>query len=340
MFGILRYLLALFVVVYHLVDLPTNTGPIAVFSFYLLSGYLMTYVLQRSYGFQLGGTKRFLVNRFLRIFPPYWVAFGLAWVVFHAFPQETADFCVSCVVGEDPMTDLKIFAKTILLVGANTAGKSTLVPPAWSLNVEFFFYIAMALLLARKRWMAWAWFGLSVGALALMLVWEWDWETIYFSKAGGAMPFALGSILYFEKDRFKVPKWLFVGACLGYAANFAVTPLMDGGGRLLSIYASLPFMFVMTAFLKDIRPKKHISSPLLRRTDQLLGDLSYPIFLIHYSFAVLGLAFLPPDFMGSDWNLFFWTLIPIHLAALAIHFGVEKPINRIRDRVRNRNRAA
>src|SRR5438045_1703170 len=78
--GFYRYLLALFVVVEHVtegVQSVTHTGMFAVFGFYVLSGYLITRVLNEVYSFAF---VPFWSNRILRLYPPYFILFlvGLA----------------------------------------------------------------------------------------------------------------------------------------------------------------------------------------------------------------------------------------------------------------------
>ena len=52
--GIYRFLLALNVVIFHLLDVPA-IGPFAVFSFFVLSGFLMTLIMKETYGYSLSG---------------------------------------------------------------------------------------------------------------------------------------------------------------------------------------------------------------------------------------------------------------------------------------------
>jgi peptidoglycan/LPS O-acetylase OafA/YrhL len=73
-----RYVLALIAVEVHLWPLGASwTGHVAVFAFYTLSGYLMTKVLNESYGFSTWGTVTFLINRVLRLWPAYFAILGL-----------------------------------------------------------------------------------------------------------------------------------------------------------------------------------------------------------------------------------------------------------------------
>src|SRR3954467_6659684 len=76
MFGAYRAFLALMVVLSHLGGVPGGGYP--VIGFYILSGYLMTLILQTSYGYTFKGLARYGANRFLRIYPCYWIACLLA----------------------------------------------------------------------------------------------------------------------------------------------------------------------------------------------------------------------------------------------------------------------
>lgn len=70
MFGFYRVYLALLVVAHHLGGL-TGLGSYAVFGFYMLSGYLMTFIMCRNYHHTTTGFLKYSLNRFLRIYPTY-----------------------------------------------------------------------------------------------------------------------------------------------------------------------------------------------------------------------------------------------------------------------------
>lgn len=70
MFGLYRTFLALWVVAAHL--LVVQIGSYAVQAFFALSGYLMTYIMTKNYGYSVKGLRAFAMNRFLRLYPVYW----------------------------------------------------------------------------------------------------------------------------------------------------------------------------------------------------------------------------------------------------------------------------
>ena len=86
MFGAFRLLLSLMVVWYHLIDWRF-AGPVAVFGFYVVSGYLMTKVINEVYSDGLAGFGRYIANRALRIYPMYWVALALSAAVVVIYPD-------------------------------------------------------------------------------------------------------------------------------------------------------------------------------------------------------------------------------------------------------------
>ncbi|MCX6311853.1 MAG: acyltransferase, partial [Bacteroidetes bacterium] len=74
--GSIRTLLALSVVVFHSYFIFGERligGLVAVQAFYLISGFYMAMILNEKYKAGKGSYKLFITNRFLRIYPAYWV---------------------------------------------------------------------------------------------------------------------------------------------------------------------------------------------------------------------------------------------------------------------------
>jgi peptidoglycan/LPS O-acetylase OafA/YrhL len=79
--GFYRFVLAAAVIVEHLAEgtrYVSHTGMFAVFGFYVLSGYLITRVLNDVYDFAF---VPFWSNRFLRLYPPYFMLLGVGLVL-------------------------------------------------------------------------------------------------------------------------------------------------------------------------------------------------------------------------------------------------------------------
>jgi peptidoglycan/LPS O-acetylase OafA/YrhL len=100
--GTIRLLLALSVVIAHAVPLFGLTlvgGKLAVQSFFVISGFYMSLILSEKYPSGVAGTWLFYGNRFLRIYPLYWIAlllsvaaFACVWAISSVAPNFADSF--------------------------------------------------------------------------------------------------------------------------------------------------------------------------------------------------------------------------------------------------------
>ena len=149
MVGVYRFILAVLVVQAHTLSdgIPAQ---FAVFSFYTLSGFLMTLILNENYGFGFSNFLRFWANRLLRLYPAYW--FAVAIVVLHIWfvgPMNVVHGNVGI-----PESVRGVFANVTMfgLAGFDIAQQPSIlfVPNAWSLGVELFSYFLISLYFARN----------------------------------------------------------------------------------------------------------------------------------------------------------------------------------------------
>lgn len=331
MFGILRYFLALLVVQTHLWKITPWAGFYAVFSFYMLSGYLMTLVLNERYKHGIGGFFKYLLNRALRIYPPYLAVLVMAIAVVYYFP----DIALSVHKSFSLPAGTESWLKNIFIVGAYHPIVSTLVIPAWSLHVELIFYAAMGLLLSRRWWIAVPWFLASL-AYTVYLVIQYPsanqfWFYRYFPLKAASLPFSAGACLYFVRGL--IGKWhaLITLVAALFAANILFSGFLWEGKDLYinGFYLSIALSAVLIALLSSFDPLR--VHGLFRRIDAFLGDISYPIFLCHVPCAALVIVWY---FHGiRPWNdELFWVSIPfVHVVAILLYFAVEKPVSILRE---------
>ena len=184
MLGLFRYLLALLVTLSHLWSgFAGWSGVMAVFCFYLISGYLMTSVLHESYGFTARGGQRYALNRFLRIFPTYWAVLLLSFLIVSWIPKAAfmTNFKLSMPLAASD------WLPNLFIVGLLDGPYKVLVPPAWSLDVELVFYLLMALGLSRSKLTVTVWFAGSVAYTALLLITEAEFVDRYASYAASSL---------------------------------------------------------------------------------------------------------------------------------------------------------
>src|SRR6185437_15833372 len=133
-FGVFRLLLALFVTIAHLSPvISINIGAYSVSAFFIISGYLMTYILNTTYGFTYVGLRKYYINRFLRIYPLYFLVLIMTLIFF--FFNNALKITQTFVSW--------LHNITIIGIGPyfnSNLEPSRLIPPAWALHNELIFY--------------------------------------------------------------------------------------------------------------------------------------------------------------------------------------------------------
>lgn len=345
MFGVYRYVLAALVVMSHLGGLGI-LGWLAVDGFFILSGYLMTLVMHRSYGYDYEGIWRFLVNRALRLYPIYWSILLIASLVF-AFAGEN--------------TTRAFFTKLTLpnTVGGWVANLSmiypqwfpskvdaAIIPPSWTLTVEWLFYVVIALGLSRywKRTLCWLLVALSYVVFTYIAGLELEWR--YATLAAGALPFAIGAGLFHietwvrEKRYFIESKAMTAWLCGLLMLNGSICILAHA--EALFILTEVTFflnVILNAALIANLSLKERpVGKTILQRCDQILGDLSYPVYLLHLpvafavSYYLLGWSELIYD--SSTLTLIAMTLIISSVLGLFLNRYPDSYVRKMRDRFR------
>lgn len=285
--GFLRCFLALLVLNGHLFG-PWWPASYAVFSFYAISGYLMTWIMKGKYGFARSGITAFCLNRLLRIHPPYYAAalLSLGLIVWLG-DDVTSAFNPRLRMPADWSQVLP----NITLLGLTWGAESRLVPPAWALHVELCCYVLIAVAFARSLRWALGWLAISLGYLLYLRVsGETGFEARYGTVLAAGLPFSLGCCL------FQVQPWLRERMSkTASSAELVVSLGLYLLGFVLGALSSNPkgwvFYYNVLATLPLVNALSRTSwqSERLRRWDSLVGDLSYPIYLIHWQAGLVAL---------------------------------------------------
>jgi peptidoglycan/LPS O-acetylase OafA/YrhL len=286
MLGALRFFLALMVAANHLwLPVANRIGAPAVTAFYMISGYLMSLVLAEIYPYTPKGVAAFLANRALRIFPVYWLATAATLIGLVCFPSAFGSiYSLIKVPGSasELLSNLTLFDLTNCPV--------IIVPPAWSLSVEFFFYISMGLALARFRWLAHVWFIVSLAIAIHLAVTHRSFHDRYYPAYAASLFFATGSLIYCHRARlvrFAFPAAL-AAALVPVFAGFTLLVRAAGDDPLTLGYYGAAALFA-PLFVTVLA---HPAQGRLKRFDRHMGDLAYPVFLFHFfSVGVVNLLF-------------------------------------------------
>lgn len=267
--GSWRFFLALLVAVSHLWQgMIHGPAAYAVWGFFLISGYLMTLGMQTRYSDGWPGLRDYAINRFLRIYPAYYIACLLGYVALVILPQQGVN--PAALNGQFVMPQhWRDWATNIGLLPVWGAG-NLLVPVSGALGVEVGVYL-MIPLLARSP--AVAWLGLILSA---MLNWQYGIETQKFAMRYSLfltsfMAFAAGSLVahYREHLQHWQAPWL---SSLAWLAHCLVWLRWDQWPWTWGLYASL----LLTAWVLVSFAERKANS-----IDRWLGDLSYPVYLFH-----------------------------------------------------------
>jgi peptidoglycan/LPS O-acetylase OafA/YrhL len=350
--GLIRFLLACFVVIFHASPywrfLPMS-GDLSVQCFYIISGFYMALILNEKYtGKKANWT--FYTNRILKIYPIYFVLLIAlaAWAgyVHHKGYPGTFDFYSRywpLPIG----TLLYLLFVNLFLIGLDTVfyfginSNGTLYftkninlhqpyvvqfafnPYAWTIGVELLFYLIAPLIVRKKIWLPLLLIAFSLSSriyLASIGLNFSPWNYMFFPNQ---LMFFMGGVvsyhLYKSLTTSPPSKWISV-------AVFALFVI------LISFYSQIPgdtyykqtilFCFEVVAIPYAFILTKNI------KADRYIGNLSFPIYLSQSLVLRIAVAKSFPKIISYG----FTTLaITIALSILLHHF-VALPIERYRQR--------
>jgi peptidoglycan/LPS O-acetylase OafA/YrhL len=341
--GTIRILLAFCVLASHAdaMELDIMPGHVAVQLFFMISGFYMSFILNKKYS--QWSVSVFYTNRLLRLFPTYLIVCLASAAVLYLLDvgvfttldkMETALDAGPLVAASLVWTNLAVVGQEILYVvkidasngffswfigqaDVNEAWKFLLVPQAWSLSMELWFY-ALAPFIVK-------WRNRPLGILFLMSL----AMRLYIGSKGPTYDlvarrffpaelclFLTGVFSYrlFEWNQKKnIKPYMaglvsFVALCLTILWYDGID--LPGSLALLAVIAflSMPFLFGAT---RD------------NKFDTFLGRISYPVYMVHFIIVVLFETY------GEDYSIIL-LLAVVCVAAVLMHCVVESPIDRWR----------
>ncbi len=341
--GILRFLLALSVIASHAsgigIPFPDEKpypmwamslidGRQSVALFYIISGFYMAMVLNTKYKEK---TLIFYSNRFLRLWPTYIIALILA-CVFTPVASNIIKNLSDCgiltksyvllsnlfILGTDSFWLVSIDNCKLhyfpAFINATSNGYSFLVnQPVFSISIEMIFYL-MAPFIVKSLRNTWIYFFIGVLYFYYFIL-SGNFNIIYQYHLfpSSFIYFAMGSLAWhYSKDKnFELTqkKTLIIFAgCIALLFSHTILPMLI----LLCFTIMVPKLFELTKNSK---------------TDRLIGELSYPLYIVH--FPVLTYLWNTGTHQTYIGLICFSITLCI---SIVIHFLVEKPIDKLRQR--------
>jgi peptidoglycan/LPS O-acetylase OafA/YrhL len=359
--GCLRTFLALSVVLIHsgpLLGLRGVPGDLALQTFFMISGFYMTLILTRKY-VGPASVRQFAWNRFLRLFPLYWIVALATLAYLLVAPANGCDQSLAerhCYVGYDfferysqleAAPFLYLVFSNLSMVGLDAAlflefdeGLSALrfssdfarspvpvyslllVPQGWSLSVELAFYLAAPVLVRRG-------IPAVLGVLIASLLLRWG----IYEAVGARDPWTYRF--------FPTELALFAAGVLSckvylrYVRTLPASPAL----AVAILFLALSFVYQWWRLPGDKWTYLVVASvalPFLFRAtrdsklDSMIGDLSYPVYLVH----LLVIAVAIPLVAGTEWERHLsWVVVPAtFLFASILWLLVGRPIEAWRHR--------
>ena len=303
---LLRFISAFLIITIHL---GYHFGHIGVDIFFVISGFIITYVSQ-------GNSHKFFIKRLIRIIPVYWLVTFFFFITLFLFPNL---FDLS-----EP--NLVYFIKSIFFIPFNNinTGHYPIVIYGWTLNYEIYFYFifSISLLFSKK-------FFPIIFTFLFVILYLCNLNLSNFlSKTYSNIiifEFYFGFILYYFFRyfyNFLNIKFLYKLIIVFFLISISMLLILSKIENRLIVYG-IPSTLIVFVFLLFYKVK-------LPRIINLLGDSSYILYLIHpYVFQIF---IKINDFFNLEviiFNILILCAIILSIfLSIIMHKVYEKPIQK------------
>ncbi|MGF1642961.1 MAG: acyltransferase family protein [Thiotrichales bacterium] len=289
-------------------------GHIAVYGFFVVTGYLIAFVWNTNYKLHPQGTSAFLVSRMLRIYPLHWIILTI--------------FVIALFLAEAPelpspqrlFLDYTLIPQGILGFFGDFGGLAYNMTniPTWTLTYDLLFYLFAPFLMGHTRRL-WTVLGVEL-AYAVYCAFTLDntyeaWHLRYFLSGHGLLAaYCIGALVYHYRDHLRGPYHFWIG--LAGLLLIALVPYQLGN----YVIGSLIVMVLFAVMVANTR--------FLTGRDVLIGDLTYPIYLLHFPFLeLLAHQKLMPQYP------YITALVLTLVVSVAVLFLMEEPLKKLRKRI-------
>jgi peptidoglycan/LPS O-acetylase OafA/YrhL len=305
--GLLRFLLAVSVVCAHcgsfLGRISFVGGEIAVQSFFIISGFYMSLVLDKKYdaSSSFSNYKLFITNRLLRLYPIYWVILILTIAGFFVGDaSKLSDFRICNLPSLIYLLFVNIFIffqDTIMFLGINVKSGGLFytsnfhetspllynflfVPQGWSLGIELLFYLVAPFLVSKRSSVIVTLIILSLFCRVLIFNYfnlnHDPWTYRFFPTE--VLFFLIGIISQrysSQTDKIPIKPLMMLIFMVAFTTVYIKLPGISFAHFPFSIKSMLYFILISLSIPKLFSAFKD------NKIDRYIGELSYPIYTSH-----------------------------------------------------------
>jgi peptidoglycan/LPS O-acetylase OafA/YrhL len=287
--------------------------------FFVISGFIMVYTSAGLYG-RPGAPRLFLLRRFVRIAPLYWLLTTLLLAGAIVAPQLL----------NVPIGDWQHMLASYLFIPSLRGGEiRPVMALGWTLNLEMFFYILFAATLVLPLRLGIAALTLLLSGLALCgALFQPAQVQLAFWTQGIILEFLFGCLLalaYLRGARLTAP-FAVLAVALGLAAMVRFPGFDDAPSWPPVLRWGVPALLVVAGAALHRGKTPRIALLLAG-----LGDASYSLYLVH-PFALRPLRDIWARLVGGALPLEIYVACAVGfgvLVALVMHRLVERPLLRI-----------
>jgi len=336
--GLFRLCLAMAVFLNH--TLPIEIGSAAVYIFFMLSGYWVFRMWQSQYRFTRRPVVTFLISRVWRLLPIYYFATAVLIAVMSIGPKPGFPWQAGA-----SLAALHFDMSNLILLGyARLPPPLRVFLPVWSLDIELQFYLVAPLIIAILT--APARRGLAIALYILAGLGLLDFIVAYggIKAQSGFLPMYLAFFLigmHIARTEWRPGPRLALGSALTAATLFVVCVGLPQTRSLL-------IMGSFSGWLGEFNPDANLvlaglmvpyaaatlrqTGPLSPRIDRHLSNVTYDVYLLHWSAATALLRFAGDisAYQRLPLIVLSWILVP--LIATGVYFYIDRPIDRFRAR--------
>lgn len=343
--GFLRFFLAASVLMAHVGGGPMLSARLSVFCFYIISGYLITRVLNENYRFGLTSKFIFIFNRFLRIYPLFFIFTLLTYISINIIGHVQLDLKDNWIPSNN--NSLNFFTIFYTSLKFNSHDLPLLFPSAnnleqsWSLGVEIIFYLSILFgsFVNLKKFII-IFFTLSISYFLLQIFLAQgfnDFENkIYKEIFSTSFLFYLGGIIYFVEEKIKIKKFfknlsIFFIFLLFLFSRYLFDPIIEYPNSIwkfvLLFFIFFILILVIIFILNDSKNESNIS--------KFLGNLSFGIYINHFLVAYIVIFIANKyklDFFPrlNSYSFGIFVLLLSTLCSYFFYIWLEMPLNRFR----------